>query len=75
VSDESTAPITAPSFVETSEFALSVAVVDTHSLAGAGNHCVGSVLSTLNQILHGKTQTAYAVTRIYVFELPVSSLI
>jgi hypothetical protein len=42
----STAPITAPSFEETSEFALSVAVVDTRSLAGARNHCDGSVSET-----------------------------
>jgi hypothetical protein len=42
----STAPITANSFDETSEFALSVAlaVVETRSLAGVRNHCEGSVL-------------------------------
>jgi hypothetical protein len=35
--------ITAPSFDETTEFALSVALFDTRSLAGARNHCEGSV--------------------------------
>jgi hypothetical protein len=46
---QSTAPITVPSFDETSEFALYVAVpvvVDTCSLAGARNHCEGSVRLT-----------------------------
>jgi hypothetical protein len=38
-----TAPITAPSFDEISEFALSVAVIDKRSLAGARNYCEGSV--------------------------------
>jgi hypothetical protein len=41
----STVLITAPSFDETSEFALDVAVVDTQSLAGVINHCEGSVIS------------------------------
>jgi hypothetical protein len=39
----STAPITAPYFDETPAFALSVAMVDMRSLAGARNHCEGSV--------------------------------
>jgi hypothetical protein len=42
-----TVPITAPSFDETSEFALSVEVVDTRSLAGARNHSEGSVGSNM----------------------------
>jgi hypothetical protein len=41
----STAPITAPSFDETSEFALYVAMVDARSRAGERNHCEGSVHS------------------------------
>jgi hypothetical protein len=42
---------TAPSFFETPEFALSVAVVDTRSLAGAGNHCEGSVALRKQRLL------------------------
>jgi hypothetical protein len=42
--------ITALSFVETPEFALSVAVVDTCSLAGAGNHCEGSVDDVIHDV-------------------------
>jgi hypothetical protein len=38
-----TASITAPSFDKQPEYALSVAVVDTRSLAGARNHCEWSV--------------------------------
>jgi hypothetical protein len=38
----STAPITAPSFDETTAI---VAVVDKRSLAGATNHCEGSVVA------------------------------
>jgi hypothetical protein len=39
----STALITAPSFDETAGICAIVAVVDTRSLAGARNHCEGSV--------------------------------
>jgi hypothetical protein len=39
----STVPITAPSFDETAGICAIVAVVDTRSLAGARNHCEGSV--------------------------------
>jgi hypothetical protein len=42
-------PSTAPSFDETSRIcAISVAVVDTRSLAGAGTHCEGRVMGTMH---------------------------
>jgi hypothetical protein len=43
----SIAPITAPSFDETSKIWAIVAVVDTRSLAGTRNHCEGSVVSLM----------------------------
>jgi hypothetical protein len=45
----STAPITAPSFDETARICITVAVVDTRSLAGARNHCEGSVPHHIHQ--------------------------
>jgi hypothetical protein len=44
---------TAHSFDETSQFALSVAVVDMRSLAGTRNHCEGSVLIRIHDVIPG----------------------
>jgi hypothetical protein len=55
----STEPITAPSFDETSEFALSVAVVDMRSLAAARNHCEGSVYAVMSSSKYRMKMSGY----------------